>query len=247
MMNIFIPSKLRSGLSKTIPQINDAIIVVEPQEYEVYKKTYPNKVLSLPENNRGIIYARNFIKNYCDENKLGKYWQIDDDITYTYIREGTKLTRVDIVEAITKAQQIFIENGIALGSLEYRQYAWSASKELIENSFCDSFVYMDLEKTSGLHYRENTKEDRDFAMQVIRNNQKTARTTIYAFSAPANGSNKGGLKEIFYDIDGAELKTVKNMVYLWGENICQHIIKKDGRNDLKIHWKNINSKQVNLF
>lgn len=246
-INIFIPSKLRAGKSKTIPQLKEAIIVVEPQEYEVYRAEYKNKIIQLPENNKGIIYARNFIKKYCEQKGLQSYWQIDDDISYTYLRQGTKLIRKDMLDCILESQKIFEANNITLGSLEYRQYAWSATKELIKNSFCDSFVFMDLTKTSSIYYRENTKEDRDFAMQVIDNNLNTARTTLYSFSAPANGSNEGGLKEIFYDVEDAELKTVQNMVKIWGENICKHIVKKDGRNDLKIYWKNINSKQQTLF
>ena len=90
------------------------------------------------------------------------------------------------------------------------------------------------------------KEDRDFAMQVIQNGLKTARNTLFSFSCPANGSNKGGLKEIFYDL-GKELQCCKNMVDLWGQDICQHYVKPDGRNDVKIHWNKIKSKQMSLF
>ena len=83
-------------------------------------------------------------------------------------------------------------------------------------------------------------------MQVIKLGQKTARTTLFAFSAPANGSNAGGLKEIFYDL-GKELICVNRMVELWGDNICVPIVKENGRNDIKIIWDKINSTQISLF
>jgi hypothetical protein len=110
-------------------------------------------------------------------------------------------------------------------------------------------VYVSNNKIKNIYYREQVsgKEDRDFAMQVIKQGLKTGRTTLYAFSAPPNGSNGGGLKEIFYDVNGKELNSCKKMVELWGDEICQHIVKKDGRNDLKINWKKINSKQISLF
>ena len=110
-------------------------------------------------------------------------------------------------------------------------------------------MYVNNIKIKNTYYREQAagKEDRDFAMQVIKNNLKTGRTTLYAFSAPPNGSNNGGLKEIFYDIKDKELNSCKKMVELWGDDICQHIIKKEGRNDLKINWKKINSTQTSLF
>ena len=44
-----------------------------------------------------------------------------------------------------------------------------------------------------MRYTIGTKEDRDFCIQAISNGLKTGRLTTYAFSAPQNGSNKGGL------------------------------------------------------
>jgi hypothetical protein len=164
-----------------------------------------------------------------------------------FYREGTKLIRTDF-DALNQAQKQFKNNKIALGSLEYRQFAWSANKDMVLNSFCDSCVYVDNTKINGLRYRNYVegKEDRDFAMQVIKFGQKTGRTTLFAFSAPANGSNAGGLKEIFYDL-GKEKVCVKRMIEIWGENICIPIIKDNGRNDIKIMWNNINTNQQTLF
>ena len=50
-----------------------------------------------------------------------------------------------------------------------------------------------------------------------------------------------------YDVNGIERDMCLKMVELWGDNICQHIVKPDGRNDLKIHWNNINTNQTTLF
>ena len=107
---------------------------------------------------------------------------------------------------------------------------------------------VDNTKTFGLRYRPylEGKEDRDFAMQVIKHGEKTARTTIYAFTAPANGSNAGGLKETFYDL-GKEKTCVGRMVEIWGQNICVPITKDNGRNDVKILWNKINDTQIQMF
>jgi hypothetical protein len=251
-LNIFIPTKARYDNCKTANLIGDyknLFLVVEPQEYKEYSINYPNfNILQLPENNKGIVYVRNYIKQYTESKGIKEYWQLDDDITSFYYRSGTKLIK-DNFEVLQKAQKQFREQDISLGSLEYRQFAWSANKPIILNSFCDSCVYVNNEKTKSIRYRYEIagKEDRDFAMQVINANEKTGRTTLYAFSAPPNGSNKGGLKEIFYDIKDAELVSCKKMVELWGDDICRHIVKPDGRNDLKINWKNINNNQTKLF
>jgi hypothetical protein len=241
--NIFVPSKNRINNCSTILNAGQfkLNIVVEPQDYEAYKNKFQeHKIIALPENNKGITYVRNFIKQYTEQNGLQYYWQLDDDITGIYHREDTKLIKSGYSNLLDAKLQ-FEQNNIALGALEYRQFAWSASKPLVNNSFCDSCVYVNNVLTNGLRYNVYVegKEDRDFAIQVISKNLKTARTTLYAFSAPPNGSNAGGLKEIFYDI-GKESKCADRMVEVWGENICQKIIKDTGRVDVKINWNNIN-------
>jgi hypothetical protein len=251
-LNIFIPTKNRvdnSTLLKFAQDNNQQITaVVEPQDYEKYKIKYPNfNYLVLPINNGGITYVRNYIKEYTENNSIQNYWQLDDDLTGLFYREGTKLIRTDF-DALKQAQEQFINNSISLGSLEYRQFAWSANKNIVLNSFCDSCVFVDNTNLFGLRYKEYVegKEDRDFAMQVIKLGKKTGRTTLYAFSAPANGSNAGGLKEIFYDL-GKEKICVQRMIEIWGENICIPIIKENDRNDIKIMWNKINTNQIELF
>lgn len=246
--NIYVPSKNRINNCSTIQNAEGIKlnIVVEPQEYEAYSNKFgQHNIIQLPENNKGITYVRNFIKKYTEDLNLEYYWQLDDDITGIYYREDTKLFKTGYTNLLKAAQQ-FKENRIALGALEYRQFAWSANKPLIINSFCDSCVYVDNISTKGMRYNAYVegKEDRDFAIQVIKNGLKTARTTLYAFSVPQNGSNEGGLKEIFYDL-GKEEICANRMVEIWGENICQKVIKESGRIDVKINWKNINT--LSLF
>lgn len=258
-MNIYIPTKGRHDSSKLIETIYNKLnsfdisfftIVIEPQDEEKYKNNYPLlNYLVLPEDNKGISYVRNYIKNYSEMNNQPNYWQLDDDVSNFYHREGTKMVKNDIILVLASATAQFINNGTALGALEYQQLAWSATKELTSNSYCDVCVFVDNIKTMGLRYRPYVegKEDRDFAMQVIKSGEKTNRTTIFAFAAPKNGSNKGGLKETFYDIDGREEICADRMIELWGNTICQKITKKDGRIDCKINWKLINSIQPSLF
>ena len=252
MKNIFVPSKNRvenASLLKFASENKYNInIVIEPQDEIKYKEKYPDfNYIVLPFNNKGITYVRNFIKEYSLKIGLSSYWQLDDDISGIFFRTGTKLNRGGF-EILKNAEELFIKNKIALGGLEYRQFAWSATKDIIENSFCDSCVWVNNLLIKDLKYREYVegKEDRDFAMQVIKSGNKTARTTLYAFAAPANGSNAGGLKEIFYDC-GKEQDCVERMVELWGNKICVPITKDSGRRDVKINWNEINSNQISLF
>jgi hypothetical protein len=251
--NIFIPSRGRAGISALLSHLKSSQVlvnlVVEPQELSLYQDEYADcfNYLTLPKGGQGITYVRNYIKELSERLGMCYYWQLDDDISALYQRTGQKLQRVGH-EALACAAEVFKKEGIALGALEYRQYAWSANKSLILNSFCDVCVYVDNGLTNGMRYdpRVEGKEDRDFAMQVIQRGLKTARLTDYAFSAPPNGSNAGGLKDIFYDA-GREQQCAEAMVKKWGANICNLHTKLNGRVDVKINWANISSKQIFLF
>jgi len=251
--NIYITSKGRFEKCKTAEIIepkNNVFIVVEPKEYNLYKKNYSkHNYLVLDNNDKGLAYCRNYIKRHAEKNNEKILWLLDDDISNFYLRQNTKLIKQKPEYILWNAVKEFQKYNISLGSLEYRQFAWSATKDIILNTFCDCVVYMDLNKLSNIYYNNDLKLkiDRDFCIRTIKDKKITGRLTTYAFSTPPNGSNKGGLKEISYDKDGLEKEMCLYLVKYWGENICKHIVKKDGRNDLKIYWNNINSKQKTLF
>jgi len=247
---VYVPSKARVNNAAFIKLLQEqnvaATIVVEQEDYLNYITAFPLfTYLILPLSNKGITYVRNFIKQHAHDMGIRYYWMIDDDVSQVYERDGTKLNRVPltILDTITDKFKELNKPGIC--SLEYRQFAWSANKPYVKDSFCDSFVFINAALTQGIHYDQfvEGKEDRDFAMQCIKGGLHTYRTTEYAFSAPANGSNAGGLKEIFYAA-GKEEQCAYNMVAKWGEHICTKITKEDGRHDVKINWNNINSNSL---
>ena len=84
---IFIPSRGRYESGFTMKFLKQEgvpfILVVEPQEKDIYEKLYGGagvEVLTLPENDRGLIYARNWIKQYSTKRGDARHWQIDDNI-----------------------------------------------------------------------------------------------------------------------------------------------------------------------
>lgn len=251
---VLIPSKSRAGKSKLLTTLNDisynAYIFVEPQEIHTYKFTYPNlQVVDIMQSNQGITFVRNLIRRFAEEYQMPKYWMCDDDVSDFYLRQGTKMIKSDVVTVLHQAELMFLENKVWLGALEYQQLAWSANKPFIENSFAEVCGWNDTNLTMSLRYRPEVegKEDRDFAMQIIKAGGKTMRSTLQAFAAPKNGSNAGGLKEIFYDISGREEQCVDALVEMWGAGVVTKYVKEDGRVDAKINWKNIRSGQQSVF
>jgi len=243
---IFIPSKNRpdSKLVKLIVEqklpLEDFYIVVEHQNLAEYETLNPElSYIILPENDQGISYVRNYIKEFATNSGYEWFWMIDDDVDAFYKTVGKKNVKVSIDEALNGAFDIFTRNSqCGQASIEYQQYAWSATKPYALNSYCDVCVCINTKATKTVKYRPyvSLKEDRDFTLQVLSNGYDTMRVQRYSFSAPKNGSNKGGLSDV-YAKQGREQTASERMVELWGSDICTLNIKSDGRPDVKINWR----------
>lgn len=234
---VFIPSKGRPACP-TARLLRDAgvkhTIVVEPQDVEEYWAQSPaSQVISLKEDDRGLSYARNAVK---EMGRSDWYWQLDDDITAFATSNGKKNTESTADVVLAAAQALFGDSEVvAQGALEYQQYSWGAKKSLHVGGYCDVAVAIHAGRTRALRYRGN-KEDRDFTLQVLASGYHTVRCSRLSFAAPKNGSNVGGLQEIFYKQPGLEEQTVDGMIAIWGPDIIKKQVKPDGRVDCKINW-----------
>lgn len=255
MNTIFIASKGRAKESRLIEQINeynlDYKFFVEPQEYLDYLEIIPEKnLIDIKDTDRGIAFVRQFMLCYAIKNKIDRYWLLDDDITNFFYREKTKMIKSSIL-VLGEVEKQFIDDDYGIYALEYQQFAWSAKKDRVENSYMDTCVNVNAKKAQekNINYRPLAfKSDRDFGMQYIYHGYKIARSTLYAFSCPKNGSNKGGLFDEYNYKDGIkEKEAVYQLLEYWGSNVVKPIVKPDGRNDAKIYWKKIASKQEELF
>jgi hypothetical protein len=248
---IFIASKGRAGNSNIIAELEisniEYYLFIEPSEVELYTFNYPNaKIINIKKDDNGLPYVRNFMLKYALENNIEIYWNLDDDVKLYKVINGRCIHAT--VEILFEAEKFFInDNTIAQAGLEYRQFAWSANSDYKINSYCDCVVAIKTNLCKGLTFDEKSllKLDRDFSIQVIKSGFKTCKINKYAFSSPENGSNKGGLHEIYKS--GIEKENVKYMVEKWGDKICLPIVKENGRNDVKIMWNEINSNQISLF
>jgi hypothetical protein len=237
---IFIPSKGRAQTQKTGQLLAQAKIpfnfVVEPSELNAYSQI--GNAIKLPENGMGLAYSRNFTLNHARQNSIKWFWMLDDDINGFHKSNGKKNSKCNAAEALLTAQMIL--SGIpklGQGALEYQQYSWSAKSQLKLNGYCDVAVCINTEKTKECQFRKEVdlKLDRDFTLQVLANGALTARASQIAFSAPKNGSNKGGLHDV-YAKQNWEKSCSQKMQEIWGPEICALFQKPDGRHDVKINW-----------
>ena len=239
MYPVIIPSKSRP-FSTIFRELPDATIVVEPQEVATYRRLNPaHSIVVLPENNRGLAYSRQFILDMMRQQGVDWFWMIDDDVKYTYRVENGETIKEPIKDVLASAEIVITAvDGVALGALEYSQYAWGQKKPYALNSYCDVCVLLNASCTEPARYRLDIslKEDRDFAMQVIASGALTMRTSKFAFHSPKNGQNSGGLQPL-YRTPGYEDEVCQRVVDYWGHGFCNLQTKKTGRRDLKINWR----------
>ena len=242
---IYIASKNRRQ-GKTMQLLSEAGIdfdlFVETQDYSAYDREFGHRpgvhINILREDNRGLAYARQSILSYARTRKVGWFWMLDDDIDGFYLAEHGKTGKTDARAALEGAQRIFAEMpGVAQAGLEYQQFAWSANRAFVLNSYCDVAVCLHSERVGLVNFRPETdlKCDRDFTLQILAQGYRVVKVQRYAFSAPKNGSNQGGLKQA-YDESGRELASSLAMVELW-PGVCEYREKPDGRPDVKINWR----------
>jgi len=236
-MICYIPSKGRPS-TKTHKLFQAAGIevlhFVEPSEYEIYR--LPGTKVDICEDNRGIAYVRNFMLDYAKQHGHIHVIVCDDDVTSfgKYVDgERVKSDARIWLEIFDKVRDLPYE----LVGINYVQFAWGKQKELsINTKFAEVCVLMNTSKIHWCYRPEfDTKEDRDFVMQTIRDGAGVLRFNRYWFACPGVGTNRGGLQNL-YKVKRDELAT-HSMCEEWTPYI-ETKYKKD-RLDLKADLKGL--------
>jgi hypothetical protein len=236
-MICFIPTKGRLN-TKTYKLFEEVGIKVyhfiEPQEIEKYQ--VPNKI-SIKENDKGIGYVRNFMLEFARYNNFDWVLICDDDVTSFGIYNGKTVKQdasiwFDILE---KANKLPFE----LIGINYTQHAWhEKTKYSINKKFAEVCILMNVSKIKWNYRPEfNMKEDRDFALQTIKNGNGILRFNHYWFSCPDVGSNTGGLQNE-YKLKKDE-QSAKKMCSEWHPFVTLH--RKGERLDMKTDIKSLAS------
>lgn len=194
--------------------------------------------MALPENDRGLAYSRNFALSHARSLGLDWFWMLDDDVTKFYKTVAKRNIPISARDCLGGAEGLFKDTpGIAQAALEYQQFSWSQAKPVYINGYCDVAVCINVKRTKTIAYRQKVelKEDRDFTLQCLSKGFRTVRACHFAFSAPQNGSNDGGLFDVYKS--GRERQSVNEMCKIWGPSICNPVTKKSGRRDVKINWR----------
>jgi len=226
-MIVCIPSKKRPR-TKTYKLFEEAgyevFHFIEPKEINDYQ--VPNKI-NIEKNDQGITYVRNFMLDWLKNRKVDWAWFSDDDVDNFGIYNGkTVKTGASILQKVEqKAKKLPFE----IVGINYVQHAWHEKKQYnVNRKFAEVCVLMHVEKIHW-RYNENTKEDRDFTMQCIKNGHGVLRFNHIWFSCPNVGSNQGGLHD-WYAAKKDEA-AAKKMVLVWDPFV--KLKQKGDRLDMK--------------
>ena len=256
MFPVFIPSKGRAGLKGTWDKLKACdipyTVVVEPQDYALYKKHH-STVSCLPFDDRGVDFVRNFILETLSPSS-GWYWCIDDDIQHFFaIREAErKVEEVDIRTMMGLANPrdaLAIQPGTCIIGIEYNQFM----RNLLAHHnpyMVDSYVNICVcinralmprgVNHETLRYRFPIREDYDMCLQVITNGGHVFRYRCVGFAAPSMGQKPGGMTEFYKTKKNLIRECNKKMIETWGDDVCTEVVKGSGptlRNDLSIKWR----------
>lgn len=234
-MICFIPSKGRPN-TKTYKLFEDVKIpyihFIEPQELDKYQ--VPNKV-SIEKNDQGIGYVRNFMLSYARNNNHDWIIVCDDDVSSFGIYNGKTIKKDASIwfNIFEKAQKLPFE----LIGINYTQHAWHEKTSYsINKKFAEVCVLLNVKKIKW-DYRPqfNLKEDRDFALQTIKNGNGILRFNHYWFSCPDVGTNSGGLQDMYKAKKDED--TAKKMCMEWHPFVT--LKKKGDRIDMKTDIKSL--------
>ena len=232
-MICFIPTKGRTTTKtyKLFEQVGIEVRhFIEPQEIDKYP--VPNKV-SILENNKGIGYVRNFMLDYARKNNHEWVIVCDDDVTSFGIYNG-KTVKKDAsiwLDILDKAKKLPFE----MIGINYTQHAWHEKTNYsVNKKFAEVCVLMNVKKIHWNYRSEfNLKEDRDFALQTIKNGNGILRFNRYWFACPDVGSNEGGLQDMYKAKKDEE--SAKKMCREWNPFVT--LQRKGERVDMKTDIK----------
>jgi glycosyltransferase involved in cell wall biosynthesis len=245
---IFVPSKGRAKSLLTSKMfLQDGVpfrLVVEPQEVDAYAAEVGSEhVISLPENNRGLVYSRNWIKDYATSEGHARHWQFDDDIVAMIRTHGGRKLYCASNLALAAAEDFVdrYENAVLASFNSEFFVAWvvdGTTRQMwppfYRNARCYTCFLIDNRITN--RWRGRANEDTDMSLQVLADGQCTILFNAFSIRTPVTMSRPGGQMNAAYMGEG-RLAMAREMERYWPGTV--EVYRRFGRSQhhVKHEWQ----------
>ena len=216
-------------------------ILVEPQEYDNYCKTIPEKfVQKLPFSNLGLgsYPARNEAWKDSIINGHLKHWVFDDNIRcFSRLNNGLRVKESALL-AITTAES-FADRFLNLSLLAFN-YRYFVNKETAKpfsiNTHCYSAIL--IKNEIPFRWRMKYNEDVDLCLQALHNRHCTILLNAFLIDKTSTSAKmKGGNQDELYKGNSFEKKVLKSksLEQVWPQYVQTKV--RFGRPHHFVDWK----------
>jgi hypothetical protein len=179
-------------------------LVVEPQEYEDYKKVTENIIiLPFSDLKQGSIPARNFVWEHSVKEGDERHWILDDNIEGFHRLNRNEKYKVSS-GTIFKCAEDFTERyeNIALSGFNY--YSFCKSTDKIPPFYLNTRIYscILIKNTLPYRWRGRYNEDTDLSLRALKDGWCTVLFNAFLAGKVTTMRMKGGnTSEVYADTD----------------------------------------------
>lgn len=203
---IYIPTKGRFESRKTIKALiemnADFRIVIEPQEYDLYKTILSDSQIlmlpySKPNESTQLVQTRNWIKQHSINEGHKRHWQFDDNIKAFYRLNNNKRNKV-LSPVIFRCVEDFVDRykNVAMAGLNYMNYAIPDGRPPY---FLNTRVYSMSLVNNELPYewRGIYNDDTDICLRMLKDGYCTINFNAFSGDKDATMVTSGGNTPIY--------------------------------------------------
>ena len=217
---VYVLSRHRAGKTSTTKLLDDSgvdyQVVVEPHDFESYAAHFPaEKLLTLPKDNQGIAYVRNFILAHALENGFLYAWQLDDDVSYfVYRKKGERIyTNPRPLMSILE-QVVFRHDNVAGASIPSQAFIFGYDNKPPLNYNAMLYQVKLLRTDTGIWFEDGIPDDVHRSLQLLEKNWSTIVAVRFGQDSPQPTKQTGGLTETEYR-EGGRMKKFETLVDTW--------------------------------
>jgi hypothetical protein len=242
---IFIPSLGRADKCFSAEMfLKDDVpfsLVVQPDQVKAYADVYGiERLLVLPEDDKGLVYARLWIKDYSVAQGDERHWQFDDDVTQmNRIYKGNRIPCASNIAISLMEEFVDRYENVALASPNSNLLVIcngttdAQHPPFYLNHRCYGVFLMMNSLPNRWRFRYN--EDTDMTLQVLADGWCTILFNHFTMSTPETMTHGGGQTD-FYLADG-RLRMSRDLERVWPGVVTtkrrfgrpQHIVKDSWR------------------